>query len=383
MPNDEPRNRFSLGPNSYGKSGVRLVRVGRETPRHELRDLTVHTALAGDLDATHYTGDNTGVLPTDTQKNTVYALAREGIGPIEAFAERLARHFVDRTPGITTARVQIEEQAWTRVGDHSFTRGERGELRTTEAVYDGGAAAITSGIRDLLLLNTTDSEFNGFLADEYTTLPETDDRILATAVTATWTYTPAASAGMYADRSPGGHIGTRKETAADAVAQESADSRSEPANPADAEKRTEPRNGAPGSGGAFDDCAAESRARTAAAGHGSTSYDSAAGAHLEPPAIAPGHDSTSYDRAFAAAQGALLEAFADTYSLSLQQTLYAVGERILRAVPEIGEVRLSLPNRHHYLFDLERFGLDNPGVVFQAGDLPYGLIEGTVRREAA
>ncbi|MDA1359149.1 urate oxidase [Glycomyces luteolus] len=278
---------FTMGPNSYGKSGVRLVRVGRESARHELRDLAVHTALSGDLDATHYTGDNTGVLPTDTQKNTVYAFARDGIGAIEAFAERLARHFVDATPSITTARVRIEEHAWTRIGDHSFTRGDGGELRTTEAVYDGRAARTASGVRDLLLLNTTDSEFHGFLADEYTTLAETRDRILATAVTATWDY------------------------------------------------------------------------------------------QAEDP------DTAFWDHAFTRARGALLAAFADTYSLSLQQTLHAVGERILKAVPEITEVRLSLPNRHHYLFDLERFGLDNPGVVFQAGDLPYGLIEGTVRREAA
>ena len=165
---------FTMGPNNYGKSGIRLVRVGRESARHELRDLTVHTALSGDLDATHYTGDNTGVLPTDTQKNTVYAFARDGVGTIETFAERLARHFVDATPSITTARVRIEEHAWTRIGDHSFTRGEGGELRTTEVAYDGAEARTASGVRDLLLLNTTDSEFTGFLADEYTTLPETD-----------------------------------------------------------------------------------------------------------------------------------------------------------------------------------------------------------------
>ncbi|SDE28827.1 factor-independent urate hydroxylase [Glycomyces harbinensis] len=280
MPNDSP---FTLGPNSYGKSGVRLVHVGRDSARHEIRDLTVHTALSGDLDATHRTGDNTGVLPTDTQKNTVYAFARDGIGPAEAFAERLARHFVDRTPAITDARVGIEEHAWTRLGRHSFTRGEGGELRTADVHYDGQTAAVASGIRDLLLLNTTDSAFRGFRTDEYTTLPETDDRILATAVTATWTYTAAPA---------------------------------------------------------------------------------------------------SYDTAFDDAREALLAAFADTYSLSLQQTLYAVGERILKAIPEVGEVRLSMPNRHHYLYDLEPFGLDNPGTVFQAGDLPYGLIEGTVRREA-
>jgi urate oxidase len=291
MPTDDPfpNAGFTLGPNNYGKSGVRVVRVGRESPRHELRDLTVHTALTGDFDATHYRGDNTGVLPTDTQKNTVYAFAREGIGAIESFAERLARHFVDATPSVTTARVQVEEQAWSRIGAHSFTRGEGGELRTTEVVYDGLAVRTVSGVRDLLLLNTTDSEFSGFLVDEYTTLPETDDRILATAVTATWEYRSAAG----------------------------------------------------------------------------------------------GDDGTFFDSAFATARGALLEAFAETYSLSLQQTLYAVGERILKAIPEVAEVRLSLPNRHHYLFDLGRFGLDNPGVVFQAGDLPYGLIEGTVRREKA
>ncbi|GAA1678319.1 urate oxidase [Glycomyces endophyticus] len=278
-----PTPGFTLGPNSYGKSGVRLVHVDRDTPRHVLRDLTVHTALSGDLDATHYTGDNTGVLPTDTQKNTVYAFARDGIGAVEAFAERLARHFVDTAPAIAHARVRIDEHAWTRIGDHSFASGEGGELRTAEVRYGGGDAQVAAGVRDLLLLNTTDSEFSGFLADEYTTLPATDDRILATAVTATWDYATA------------------------------------PADP---------------------------------------------------------------DTAFRTARAALLDAFADTYSLSLQQTLYAVGERILKAVPEAREVRLSLPNRHHYLQDLGRFGLDNPGVVFQAGDLPYGLIEGTVRREA-
>jgi urate oxidase len=307
MPTEFSRAGFTLGPNSYGKSGVRLVRVGRETPRHELRDLTVHTALSGDFDATHYSGDNTGVLPTDTQKNTVYAFAREGIGAVESFAERLARHFVDATPSISAARVQVEEQAWSRIGEHSFTRGEGGERRTAEAVYDGQRVRHVSGLRDLLLLNTTDSAFSGFLVDEYTTLPETDDRILATAVTATWEYRAGRAA-----------------------------SDVEPARMGSAD--------------------------------------------VEPPG---GYDSEFFDWAFARAREALLEAFAGTYSLSLQQTLYAVGERILKAIPEVAAVHLSLPNRHHYLYDLGRFGLDNPGVVFQAGDLPYGLIEGTVRRETA
>jgi urate oxidase len=353
-----PRPGFRLGPNNYGKSGVRVVRVGRETDRHELRDLTVHTALTGDFEATHYRGDNAGVLPTDTQKNTVYAFAREGIGAVESFAERLARHFVAGTPSVTTACVQVEEHAWARVGEHSFARGEGGELRTTEVVYDGRTVRTVSGVRDLLLLNTTDSAFRGFLVDEYTTLPETDDRILATAVTATWEYESRAGQSAEAD---GGVKGDAEDDGAsrDGAAYGGATT-----------------DGATSGGAAYDSATSDGAAYSGATSSSATSDGAAySGATYD--------DGAFYDRAFASARKALLEAFADTYSLSLQQTLYAVGERILKAIPEVAQVRLSLPNRHHYLFDLGRFGLDNPGVVFQAGDLPYGLIEGTVRREQA
>jgi urate oxidase len=92
-------------------------------------------------------------------------------------------------------------------------------------------------------------------------------------------------------------------------------------------------------------------------------------------------DDVDWPAAFATARAGLLEAFADTYSYSLQQTLYAMGERVLNTVPVIAEIRLSLPNKHHYLSDLSPFGLDNPGVVYQVGDRPYGLIEAAVRRE--
>jgi len=86
---------------------------------------------------------------------------------------------------------------------------------------------------------------------------------------------------------------------------------------------------------------------------------------------------------FGATRAALTEAFAVTHSLSLQQTLYAMGEAVLAARPEVCEVRLSLPNKHHFLVDLAPFGLDNPGEVFYAADRPYGLIEGTVSRADA
>jgi urate oxidase len=78
-----------------------------------------------------------------------------------------------------------------------------------------------------------------------------------------------------------------------------------------------------------------------------------------------------------------VEAFAATHSLSLQQTLYAMGEAVLAARPEVCEVRLSLPNKHHFLVDLGPFGLDNPGEVFFVADRPYGLIEGAVQRTGA
>jgi urate oxidase len=275
----------------YGKAETRIVRIDRDSARHEITDLNVSITLTGDLADSHLSGDNAKVLPTDSQKNTVYAFARDGIGQIESFGRRLARHFVDSQPSIHTARVQLQEYAWNRLGDHSFSRGSGGETRTADVSYDGETTTVSAGLSDLLVLNSTDSEFGGFVVDDYTTLPPTTDRILATAVSATW---------RYAAPEEGAATGT-----------------------------------------------------------------------------APGMD---FDAAYAAARSALVEAFADTYSLALQQTLYAMGSRVLDKVAEVVEVSLSLPNKHHFLVDLTPFGRDNPGEVFFAADRPYGLIEGTVTR---
>jgi urate oxidase len=281
-----------LGDNQYGKAETRLVRVDRGADRHEITDLNVTTTLAGDLSATHLTGDNSGVLPTDTQKNTVYAFARDGVGEIEDFGLRLARHFVDTTPTISKARVHLEQYRWERLtvgfpddpqpAHHSFARAAG--TRTATVTFDGTTAWVVSGVEDVTLLNTTGSEFHGFHRDEYTTLAETSDRILATAVSARWR-----------------HAGT----------------------------------------------------------------------------------TGRWGASFRAAHMYLLEAFADTHSLSLQQTLHAMGERVLRRCDELVEVRLTLPNKHHFLVDLSPFELDNPNEVFFAADRPYGLIEGTVLREDA
>ena len=292
-----------LGANRYGKAEVRVMRVARGAGPgggDVIREWHVSTSLSGDLAATHLTGDNSAVLATDTQKNTVYAFAQR-LGPVppEVFGMELAAHFVRSQPQVTRARVAIEEYGWAPVGEsrHSFAR--TGELtRGCRVIHDEEAGvSVVAGIEDLIVLNTTNSEFWGFPRDEYTTLEETRDRMLATQVSAWWRYRGA---------------------------------------------------GPPGA--------------------------------VRPAAGSPGLD---WDAAFGVAREALLSAFSETYSYSLQQTLYALGERIIEAVPEVCEVRLALPNKHHYLVDLAPFGLPNDNEVYYPGDRPYGLIEGTVLADDA
>ncbi|MCD0481458.1 urate oxidase [Streptacidiphilus sp. ASG 303] len=310
-----------LGQNQYGKAETRVVRVVRDGPRHTVRDLNVSVALSGDLDDVHLTGSNAHCLPTDTVKNTCYAFAAQyGVGSPEAYGIRLARHFVGTAAPIHRARVRIEEYAWDRIpagpaepgpaepgtggggtggGDpagggpepgHSFVR-RGGEVRTAEVRWDGEHLDVVSGLRGLTVMNTTGSEFRGYLRDRYTTLEEASDRILATEVTARWRHAPAGP----------------------------------------------------------DEAAAR----------------------------------TDWDAGWARVRSRLLEAFAGTYSHSLQETLHAMGARVLDLEPGVDEVRLQLPNRHHFPVDLTPFGLENGNEVFHAADRPYGLIEGTVHREGA
>ena len=188
-----------LGANQYGKAEIRVVTIDRDTPRHEIHDLSVTTTLRGDFAAAHTTGDQSNVLPTDSQKNTVFAFAkRYGVDQIEDFALSLARHFTETVPAVTSARVGVEAYAWDRVGteagaghDHAFVR--RGQdVRTTAVTVGvtsrGPGAWVVSGISDLVVLKSAGSEFRGFFADRYTTLAETDDRILATSLVTRWRY---------------------------------------------------------------------------------------------------------------------------------------------------------------------------------------------------
>ncbi|MFI1796497.1 factor-independent urate hydroxylase [Streptomyces sp. NPDC020379] len=283
-----------LGQNQYGKAETRVLKVTRDGDTHHLKDLNVSVALSGDMEDVHLSGSNSRVLTTDTTKNTVFAFAKErGIASAEAFGVHLARHFVVSQPAVRTARIRLEEYAWERIetpGErrHSFVRANQ-ETRTAQITFDGRSWQVISGLKDLVVLNTTDSEFHGYVKDRYTTLQETRDRILATQVHARWRHAR------------------------------------------------------------FDDTVR----------------------------------SPDWNRSYTATREHLLTAFAETYSYSLQQTLFRMGSRVIDRRPEIDEIRLSLPNKHHFLADLEPFGLKNDNEVYFAADRPYGLIEATVLREGA
>jgi urate oxidase len=280
-----------LGDNQYGKAGTHLVRITKGGPGgawHEIKDVTVSVALSGDFAASHLSGDNSRVVPTDTQKNTVFAFAGEAaVGEIEDFGLRLGRHFAREFESVRRARVTLQEQAWQRVEvdgrphPHAFiAAGDEKRIAIVTSTRESDW--VVAGIDDLFVLKSTGSEFWGFPRDRYTTLAETHDRVLATRARARWRYQDADA---------------------------------------------------------------------------------------------------KFGESFAEARRCLIEAFATKHSLALQQTLYAMGEAVLQARPEIAEIRLAMQNRHHFTVDLAPFGLENDQEVFYAADRPYGLIEGTVTRD--
>jgi urate oxidase len=195
MSRDVQSDGVRLTGTAYGKSAVRLVKVDRRTRRHVLHDLTVDVRLEGDQAAVHLSGDNEDLLATDTMRNTVYVLARDHeLASLEEFGLALAGRFM-AAPRVSRATVRLAAHPWQRIEDHdhAFTRASGGERTAAVELAVGGGARFGAGVRGLDVLKTTGSGFEGFLRDELTTLPETDDRILATTVTAEWDY--AAGAG--------------------------------------------------------------------------------------------------------------------------------------------------------------------------------------------
>jgi urate oxidase len=184
----------ALSRTSYGKSRIRLVQLSRRGDRHDLRDLTVAVAFEGEYDTSYTEGDNRDVLPTDTMKNTVYALAaRDGAGEPEAFGLILGSHFISRNPKLSSVAVDLIDHGWSHIANGAREHGQafvrRGpEVRTARVVTDRQGATAAAGITELSIMKTSHSAFAGFPRDEFTTLPETNDRLLATALTATWTY---------------------------------------------------------------------------------------------------------------------------------------------------------------------------------------------------
>jgi urate oxidase len=250
---------------------------------HRVRDLTIAIALEGDFAASYREGDNSGVIATDTMKNTAYALAAEHLtGAIETYATALGRHFLEDSQ-VSTVTVSIEEFAWRPIGSapDAFTR-DRTSTRTCVVASTRGGITVDAGIADLVVMKTSKSAFSGFPRDEYTTLAETEDRLLATKVSAVWRYVDGLS--------------------------------------------------------------------------------------------------VDYDASFEAVSQTLLDVFAEHFSVSVQASIWIIGQAIVERHPEVAEITMTLPNLHHWLADIERFGIPNDRQVYVSTTEPHGLIEATVRR---
>ena len=277
-----------LAANDYGKARVRLLRVTRTSDHHDVKELTLSILFEGDFEAAHTKGDNRNILPTDTIKNTVYVLAKEyPAEQIEDFAFHLVEHFLTYNSQVSLVRIEMAEHPWTRLSmngqEHrsTFTLAG-GEQRTALVTATRDATTVRAGIEGLIVLKTTKSAFEGFRRDPYTTLKETRDRILSTAIRSNWLYSG---------------------------------------------------------------------------------------------------DEVAFGPTWHGVRKIILETFAEHDSHSLQETLYAMGEAVLKSFDEISEISFSLPNKHYLLVDLKPFGLKNDNEVFLPTDEPHGLIEATLKKK--
>ena len=178
----------------YGESNIRLVKVRRMQDRHDFKDLTIGIQFEGDFETSYTSGDNSRILPADTIKNTVYALAKlYSIEQIEEFAQQLIDHFLTDNSQVRQIRVDVAEHFWIRVPfggkAHPWSFTPAGpEIRTTVVTGTRDGSTIEAGIDDLQIVKTIGSGFEGYLRDPFTTLQETSDRVLSTAVRASWHY---------------------------------------------------------------------------------------------------------------------------------------------------------------------------------------------------
>jgi urate oxidase len=190
-----------LAANRYGKSRVRLMRVTKHEGHHDLDEWTVQVLLSGDFETAHTVGDNSKILPTDTMKNTVYSIARDSKAEsMEDYAKELVDYLLSRNAQVESAEVVVESTLWKRLvvdGEPyptAFMRGSDERQTTTVSRAQGGTFAIKSGLDRLTVLKTAQSGFVGYIKDSLTTLPETADRLFATALKAEWPYSDEAIA---------------------------------------------------------------------------------------------------------------------------------------------------------------------------------------------
>nr|XP_018915759.1 PREDICTED: uricase [Bemisia tabaci] len=291
----------SMIEHGYGKSGVKLLYINRANGIHSIRECEVTTTLILSTVQSYLTGDNDGIIATDSQKNTVYILAKKhGIKAIENFAQFLCQHFLTTYKQVEEVQIEIKDYPWNRISSenqehsHAFIFTPTATRKCKVSQNRQGEIHIESGFDGLRVLKTTKSAFYGFVHDEFTCLPDVTDRIFSTVVSASWKCKPS--------------------------------------------------------------------------------------------------DKNDYDKIWHSAQACILEKFAGPPaegipSPSVQYTLYRAAEYILEKNPEVLEVRIVMPNKHYFPFDLSKFPehlvqSEENSDVFLPVDKPSGSIHATLQRSA-
>ena len=274
--------------NRYGKGRVRVMRIHREADSHEVSQLSVKAMMEGDFAPAYTHGDNSTSVSTDTIKNVVNVIARENTGLCtEDFCQVLAKKYLDTYPQIASVALTVHETKWSRLSfdgkphPHSFVLDSNGKPTVEVLSIRGGATTMSSGIDGFTFMKSTQSGWENYVKDGYTTIPPTADRMCATSMVASWKWSGK-------------------------------------------------------------------------------------------PASYPATNKKILDT--------VLEVFSMTYSKSVQDSLYRMGEAALAAVPEISEISMACPNMHFIPMNLSAFGLDNNNDVFLPTDEPHGQIECTVGR---
>lgn len=277
---------MKLQSQKYGKQKVRFLRVIRDGDRHEVFELTAGINLEGDFESAYLSSDNSQVVATDTMKNTLHILASQCAGTtMEEYGIFVVEYFLKTYGHVSQISLCLDQVPWVPMTHSSvgYVFERSAGTPTARIVASRDDVKIFGGFRDWQIMKTTGSGFAGFPRNEFTTLPETNDRILATSVSAEWTYLP---------------------------------------------------------------------------------------------------NTKSFAQERDAIPLAMAKVFAETFSPSVQRTLFQMGEAALTSSPSISAIRLQMPNKHYLPLDLDKFGPLTPGVTcWLPTDEPHGQIEAEISRE--